>query len=188
MTINIDAIESEARKLNELSSQYYLSHAVIGCEKMLEKKLEEASKQQVERIKKAIEETEDDEMVEKLSAEMSQINRNRAHIFVDYINFMPTCARAIMTNNNISISLPKCLQEDSGTGGAKQLRKLLAHEIGHIVLHTDKVLSNNSPRGTLTLTDDTEEIEADQFAKIILDLRCEHYKKALESRSYENYQ
>lgn len=44
MSISQEIIELEADKLNEISSQYYLSHAVTGCEKMLEQNLSNSSK------------------------------------------------------------------------------------------------------------------------------------------------
>lgn len=180
-------IEAEATRLHEISSCYHLSHAVTGCEKMLEAIMEKAGSIEVDRLTKELLGTDDDDEIERIIKEIDYISKNRSHIFVDYVDFAPDCARALMINNNISISLPHCLQNDKSTNNSQLLRKLIAHEIGHIVLHTDKILGNESPRGTLSLEDDVLEKEADIFAQKILALRREHYQNALESREFERY-
>jgi Zn-dependent peptidase ImmA (M78 family) len=90
-------------------------------------------------------------------------------------------ARVVKTDNKLVISIPGGLLDDVHStnmqivqAAVSSIRFLMAHELGHICLHTDKI--QRDLVGSLALGDDAER-EADVFARELLRLRDERNKK-----------
>jgi hypothetical protein len=98
----------------------------------------------------------------------------RAFIVVDYLDkVLPEGARTYAGNGYIEIVLPSSLK-----GDMPKLRKLVGHELGHIALHLDDLISDVCRvDGTRAIRDPKKEKEADDFADELIRLRDEHLRK-----------
>lgn len=186
-------IHTRAGKVNDISLDYHLTHAVFACDKLLEDSFKEAGKKEIDRfnnaLKKACREKNDD-IVAKLIKEKKSLKLVKYHIFVDYIDMDdPNAGRVIKAENKLIISLPrKLLDQTKGENGAfipdgiENLRKVMAHELGHIALHTDKLLFIDNMIGSNQL-DGEQEQEANWFATELLRLRHERNEKLAKLRA-----
>jgi Zn-dependent peptidase ImmA (M78 family) len=58
------------------------------------------------------------------------------------------------------------------------LRKLVGHELGHLALHLDELLTKTGHTlGTKAIQDPVKESDADKFAEELIRLRDEHLMK-----------
>ena len=64
-----------------------------------------------------------------------------------------------------------------------KLRKLVGHELGHLVLHFDELVSKAVEwKGTLDIRDPKKETEADRFAEELIRLRDEHLRNRFKDK------
>lgn len=124
----------------------------------------------------------------------SLIDRSHSTIDIGYIKIdNPQIARVIKTENSFTIYLASSLRDsifnDDGTYNYDVIhiiRNLMAHELGHLVLHTQDLLSEQSLQGSLTICDDVKEAEANLFGQKLLELRKDRNKKISEDGGAEN--
>lgn len=185
-------IKSIANHIFKKSKNYFLSHSVMAVEKYIYYKIKKDSNDELQEIANEIKKKRG-----KLTKERKAIlekrknyilkNSSRFHIFVDYIDISEDSGRAILVNNkNIEISLSKSLiEEEDNLDKHKKLRKILAHELGHIMLH--RHLLDKSTNGTQNINTHNEEIEANLFATTLLELKSKFYKETLENKEYLDY-
>ena len=186
-------INNKAQKVNDISLDYHLTHAVFACDKLLEDSFREAGKKEIARLNNALKKAfreKDDDTVAKLIKERKSLKLVKYHIFVDYVDMDdPEAGRVIKAENKLIITLPrKLLDQTRGengalvSGGIEKLRKVMAHELGHIMLHTDKLLFIDNMVGSKQL-DGEQEQEADWFAIELLRLRHERNEKLAKLRN-----
>jgi hypothetical protein len=114
----------------------------------------------------------------------------KCHIFVDYIDMDKDAGRVVKIANQLIISLPKELLSDSKyedgsykESGVKKLREIMAHELGHIALHTEELLKIDNLKGSKNL-DAQSELEAEWFASELLELRHKRNEDLYKSGNY----
>ena len=184
-TAKKEEIEKRVCEINKASEKYQLIHATSAIEKIFQTKIQNDYKERYNEIKEKISNTsEQDEMYAlfKEAEELNKESRQRVRIIVEYLSqIKPGNARIFRTeNNNFQITLPKEMEnirKDDETidfDRLKALRQLMAHEIGHVVLHSG-VLDNNKD-ASLNRWDPNlgPEDEAEYFAEKLIELRKIH--------------
>ena len=180
----IEEIKARAKKVYNLSFDYHLAHAVFGSDGLLlydrkEYKSEE-NKKLFNAVLRAVEEG-DKSLQKKLKEEGDTLKREFQHrkycILVEYIPMDDIYGgRVVIVDDKLKISLPEKLKEgiinekgELDSASINNLREIMAHELGHIVLHTEKIPPD--PRGSKGLA--SFDWEAEAFAEELLYL----YKK-----------
>lgn len=120
----------------------------------------------------------------------------RFHIVVTYKEtHSEDAARVIKTETAFVINLSQDLKEkiftesgDYNYNVIQKIRKLRAHEIGHLILHTNDLLNIEGTQGSKLITDSEKEEEADFFGEQLLSLRKDRNKKIhLDGGAHINY-
>lgn len=191
-TTRENEVTAIANEIGELSKDYYLAHSIVASEKKIENVLKGIFSEEIQMLKKKIRDTDNPDKIKELSKDKeileTLLKTSRSHIFVDYIENMSSgSARVIKTGHHLTISLPKCLNDKSDDYKLKQLRKLIAHELGHIVLHTKEVIAIDSLNGSKEIKEPDKEQEADYFAEQLIKHRREHYTMILTEKKYLKY-
>lgn len=178
-------IKARARKVYDLSFDYHLTHAVFGSDRLLVDDLIEANRETIEKLKDALRAAAREKngaLVDELMAKIRELDRTlkkrKYLILVDYVSMDDTSGgRVINVDNKLIITLPKKIIENIVDGAGKlqkepveKVRKKMAHELGHIVLHTDLV-PKRGLKGTAEL--DSLDWEAEVFAEELLRLYSE---------------
>jgi Zn-dependent peptidase ImmA (M78 family) len=173
-------IKERAEEVNSRSLDFQLSHAVAACNVMIIEDFKVRSQSEREDLKQKI-------LVASQRKDESEVQRLREHIgglkkpsriYVEYCNIPEDSGRVVKTeDNHLVISLPLALAEKSrdeaivyNEKGVQELRRRTAHELGHVILHFDKLMNQTGLRGSLDLGPD-EDIEANIFTETLLELR-----------------
>jgi len=174
-------IKNSAKNVYDISFDYHLTHAVFGGDKMLLLDRKKIKDENLEKLGNALHdatERNDEEHMKEYTEKINVIKKNyearKYQIMIEYIEMKdPDGGRAVKANNKLVISLPqkltKNLMDDAGKLQKipiEKLRKKMAHELGHIVLHTEKLPKDMDP-GNKT---DHLDWEAEVFAKELLRL------------------
>lgn len=183
-------IKNKAREVTSVSEQYQLIHATYACQTLIKQivvddfkeKYDELSKQIEEKMTRALDYKE--ELKEKERLDML-IQQKAFHIDVAYIDTnTEDAARVIKIDNafviNISKSLANQIFDKSGQYNydvIRKIRKLMSHELGHLILHTDELLKIDGTQGSKLITGVAEEEEADYFGEELLESRRERNEK-----------
>jgi hypothetical protein len=183
-----EAIKEKARQINEASLNYHQAHAVFACNKILEDSFDKYVQVKEVEIKNQLEVAEkrgDHKRRDELLMEKDRLGRPY-RIYVDYVPNMDIEGGRVIKltdSNQLVISLPEGLLKNSrnedGTynpNGVKKLRKRMAHELGHIALHIDKLLEIDGTQGAFDLSEEAEK-EAETFATELIRLRRERNKE-----------
>jgi hypothetical protein len=150
----IKEIKTRAKKVYDFSFNYHLIHALFGSDGLLlcdrkEYKAEE-TKEIFNAAFKAIQEG-DALLAEKIKKDGEILKKEFQHrkycILVEYIPMDDIHGgRVVIADDKLKISLPEKLQEglidEEGklnSAPISKLREIMAHELGHIVLHTEKI-------------------------------------------------
>jgi len=177
-------IKERARKVYEISFDYHLTHAVFGTDSFLHLDLRKTYKGKFSRLKEAMKKAAKDRdatLIKTLTSEEKKLDdeleSKRQHILVDYIKMDDVeGGRVIKAEKKLIISLPRKLTENMLDANGKLqkdavavIRKKMAHELGHIVLHTDQLPMDKTGSKGL---DDREVLdwEANVFAEELLHL------------------
>lgn len=171
-----DNIESLAKKINCVSEKYQLIHATFAVEKLIEDKFRENLDTEIDSIREQLKSVADKDDQERLFQQVQYLKTNtgsRVRIIVEYHSQIDdNCARLTRSRNTFLIFLPKSLENIRKADGSidfdrmKCLRKLMAHELGHIVLHTGALCPCES-----SVTEEEKETQADLFATMLISLR-----------------
>lgn len=174
-------IENVAEAINTISNTYHLSYATHACEKynqtLYKKRKEEKNKELSDKIKEALANS-SHESLSKLLKEKNEISSpERISIYIDYVANIEKGRITQHMGSKFIINMPKSLMLSViGENGSynvnalNQIRKMMAHELGHIALHFDKLYDTLSTNGSYDLTEEYEK-EADWFAGKFLELR-----------------
>jgi len=175
-------IRARAKKVYNISFDYHLTHAVFGGDRLLVSDLMEANKETVAKLKDALKAAvieKNAPLVDELMVKIGVLERSlksRKHqILIEYVPMDdPGGGRVINIDGKMIIMLPKKIIENIMDDNKKLLkesvdkvRKKMAHELGHIVLHTDLVpVYDLVGSGKL----DSLDWEAEVFAEELLSL------------------
>jgi len=180
-----DRIKARAKKVYEFSFNYHLIHAVFGSDGLLlcdrkEYKTEE-NKELFNAAFKAIQ-AGDAVLAEKLKKDGETLKKEFQHrkycILVEYIPMDDIYGgRVVIADDKLKISIPEKLKEGLIDEEGKlnsapiiNLREIMAHELGHIVLHTEKIPPGTQGSKILAPLD----WEAEVFAEELLRLYKSH--------------
>lgn len=175
-------IRARAKNVYDISFNYHLIHAVFGSDGLLIRDRMEANKEELVNLNKAlvVAKREKDTVLEaELMAEAEKLKKKlkrKYHILIDYVTLSDLeGGRVIKIDDKLIIELPKKLTsniKDHDTGELQKeavaaVREIMAHELGHIVLHTEEV-----PQGDLQGGAKLKHLdwEAEVFAKELLRL------------------
>lgn len=172
-------IEAMVSKINAFSEKYQLIHATVAIEKLYKEQVQQEYQEQFAALRAEIKETNDSESqiaLAQRAKELKKESNKRLKISIEYNDKMQAdSSRTTKTlNDTFLISLPKCManiRDDEGNIDFEQLsklRKLMAHELGHIVLHSGFFNKD------CTMSECDSENEADYFAEKLLILREKH--------------
>ena len=189
-------IQKQAVLVNSESEKYQLVHACSAIEKILKNQLHAIYQQEFSRLRKAIREESDVDKREQYMQEAKELmaeSNKRVRIAIEYLEELnEDSARTTRTKNNLfTIVLPKCMQEVRGIDGhidvekMKSIRRLMAHELGHILLHAGSIMPGDQ-NGTETMREDMEE-EADWFADELIKLRQERNREIYNNDNYTKF-
>lgn len=187
-------IDAEVEATHLLSLDYRVADVVLACGKLLADIYKKYKEQKIEELvaeKNAIHDN-NERYRHTLEYDIRSLTLSRGfQIYIEYSKSMDKDAgRAILSNNNqIIITIPDILRQNAirpdgihNREGLKVLDKRIAHELAHIVLHTDEFLGVNGTQGTLNIgkksgTKKEKEEEANLFAKKLLELRYSRIEK-----------
>jgi hypothetical protein len=178
-------IKARAGKVYDISLDYHLTHAAFGSDDLLIRDLKETYKEKYKKIKNAVSAAvlkKDDAKVEllenrKRSLDMEVESRKR-YILIRYVDMRDgSGGRVLGHDKKFIIVLPNKLKEnvkdEKGElvpGVVKKIREKMAHETGHIVLHTSLIPVDISGDQLGTSYLDPLDWEAEVFARELLRL------------------
>lgn len=185
-----EQIKQLAECVNEISEKYQLIHATFAIEKLLQDKLKEDIRKEMSELRERILNEDDKEAQLDLFNEATDLKtgkRSRVRIIVDYLpQIEDDSARLTRTpGNTFIIYLPKSMESIRSIDGninfekLGRLRKLMAHELGHIVLHSGILCEKED------IEDSCHEEEADTFANILIELRRKRNAEIYMDRHFE---
>ncbi len=173
-----------AKNVSHISEQYQLIHATYACQMLVKqiimdeyiKKYDKLSNRIEEKICKGLKY--DQEQLEKEELDML-IKQRSFHIDVAYIETTSEdAARIVKINNafviNLSKSLARQIFNPDGSYNyviIHKIRELMAHELGHIALHTRELFYIDGTQGSKIIMDPEKEEEADLFGEKLLEFR-----------------
>lgn len=188
-------ILDQAKKVNDISEEYQLIHACFAVQKIINEHINGMYQNKFEELRQCLlkENLDSDGVAQVLQKKQeleTENRRKRINISIRYIDsltgFNATTTRVGTYKNSFIISLPKELEHIRSDEGAfdydkmKKLRKLMAHELGHILLHTDYINEDG-----VVDEDGNKEEESNYFADTVLDLRRERNRNFYSDKNYE---
>lgn len=188
-------IYAQAEKVNAVSEEYQLIHACFAIQKMINEHINSIFQQKFDELRNQLlkENLDSDGVVQILQKKKElevENRRKRINISIRYIDslvgYNATTTRVGTYKNSFIISLPKELEHVRKNEGdfdydkMKNLRKLMAHELGHILLHTDYINEEG-----IVDEDGNKEEESNYFADVVINLRRERNRKFYSNSNYE---
>jgi len=172
-------VKQKAKQVNDISMDYHLTNAIFACSRIVQSEFKEYIDEKSRGIKKrllAAEKAGSTQQIHEINKEIQQL-KVPFGIHVEYISKGKGRIIFLPDSNRFVITLPKDLLDGSrnqdGTynpEGLKKLRKLTAHEIGHIALQTKELVKSASTQGSITISGN-QESDANIFAEELLALR-----------------
>jgi hypothetical protein len=190
-----EEILAQARKVNEVSEKYQLIHACFAVQLMINEYINSSYQDKFDKLRKQlVDEDLDSDGVAQILKKKKELEieniRKRINISIRYIDslsgFNATTTRVGTYKNSFIISLPMELQNVRNSDGSfdygkmRQLRQLMAHEIGHILLHTDYI----NEYGIID-EDGNKEEESNFFADAVLDFRRKRNRDFYSNNNFE---
>lgn len=183
----VAAINKIAQQINCASDEYQLIHATFALEKIFNEQQKNEFQDDIAELRKEAQ-ANDGIGLETLRQRYEELRDSdkfkKVRISVRYADISENSARTTKTKNSYAILLPENLKKIRDSEGKidydklKNLRKLMAHELGHIALHSSDI---GGSAGTGDFAGNREE-EADWFAEQLIELRrkrnAEIYKDA----------
>ena len=177
-------IRQKAKEVETVAERYQLIHATYACQSIIRDSITAHFKTHYDELKRKIEEKAnrgmnfDEEEKEKKELE-EKLKNNGFHIDVSYINTDPEdAARIVKIENAFVIYLSKAYLDNIFTSTGKRnyqviqkIRSLMAHELGHLVLHTEDLLKTDSLQGSKLIKAEEKEYEANYFRDELLEYR-----------------
>ncbi|MDR0312021.1 MAG: hypothetical protein LBI14_00325 [Treponema sp.] len=182
-------IIARARKVYDISFDYHLTHAIFGADKLLVDDRAEAKQEEIQKVNadlraaaKAGDKDRIDELMGNLQMLKRMLRRRKYTILIEYSTSMRDEGGGRVINvdgKQLVITLPKKnlngIMDEVGQLQKEpvlRLRETMAHELGHIVLHTDEFNSIYSLNGSRAIKE-KQDWEADVFRDELLRLYCQ---------------
>ncbi|MBQ9437307.1 MAG: ImmA/IrrE family metallo-endopeptidase [Lachnospiraceae bacterium] len=194
-------IREKALEVSKGAERFQLIHATYAARGMIKeivtdyykKRYDSLSARVREKMDKGIDDV-DAEMKEKKELD-AMVKQSSFHIDVDYINtYDEDTARVVKINNAFVINLPKSLADRIFDKNGEynyevihKIRGLMAHELGHLLLHTGDLLQIDGTQGSKLITNDEKELEARYFADELIELRKKRNEKLYTDRAYQKF-
>lgn len=186
----LEYIKSLAAEVNKISEKYQLIHATFAIEKLIEDKLRETVNTEIAVIRNQLALETDKDVQDRLFKQVQELRTDvgsKVRIIVEYLpQIEDDNARLTRSSRNtFLIFLPKSMENVRKSDGTidfermGRLRKLMAHELGHIVLHTGILCPKE------TLTDEEKEAQAELFAVTLIELRKERNEEIYSNAHYK---
>lgn len=183
-------IKNLAAEVNKISEKYQLIHATFAIEKLIEDKLRENVNAEIAEIRNQLALETDKDVQDRLFKQVQELKTDvgsKVRIIVEYLpQIEDDNARLTRSSRNtFLIFLPKSLENVRRSDGTidfermGRLRKLMAHELGHIILHTDILCPKED------LTDEEKETQAELFAVTLIELRKERNEEIYSNAHYK---
>lgn len=198
-TKRVNEIIDKANYINNLSEHYQLMHATYAVQTCIKEEMQKLYKQELLRLYKDLKEGKDKNITkikQRAQTVKSQLSRlkdeHSCNIHIKYLESVkePTNARVTQIDDFFDIYLSSVLRENifntDGTYNYKTIRlirELMAHELGHLVLHTQDLLNIKNTQGSKDIKDSSKEKEADLFKDELLKLRSERNRKMSEDEN-----
>lgn len=176
--------KDKAKAISDLSKQFYLSHTRDACENFLYSQLDDIYNSKINDIKHKIAEAEGeklDNLIEEKQNIEREIKETRFRIYIDYSDKI-SYARTVKINNGYEIVTPK--PNPKCKESIMSVRKSIAHELGHLILHLEDLVCTHDTRGTKLIKDPSKEKEANEFADEIIRLKSEYYKSICNEKTF----
>ena len=183
-------IRERAEEVENIAEHYQLMHATYACQSLIRESIIRHFTVQYKELKQKIEQKAvkglSFENEEKIKKELEEkLRSNGFHIDVAYINTEPeNAARIVKIENAFVIYLSRSYADNIFTSDGKrnygviqEIRQLMAHELGHLILHTDDLLVTDSLQGSKLIQDVEKELEADYFRDELLEFRKKRNKE-----------
>lgn len=183
-------IRQKALDVTKASEKFQLSHATYACQAIIrdlvidsfKAKYDDLSEQIGDRIRH---ELDYDEQLEERNRLEMLIRQKSFSIDVAYIETTSEdAARVIKLDNAFVINLSKDLERNIFDKDGnynydviRKIRHLMAHELGHLILHTDELLNIDGTQGSKLINDEEKEDEASCFGEHLIELRKERNAK-----------
>ena len=188
-----------AQEIEKESERYQLIHATHASQSLIREAVSVYFKKEYDKLFEAVKERTikglDCDKQQKRMAELDILRKKMGfHVDVVYVGMRDEdSARAVKIENAFVIYLPKSLGDrivrENGDFDYEVIRKvrcLMAHELGHIVLHTDDLLKTESTQGSKEVLDEEKEMEAQYFGNELIELRRERNRKIRHDGGAEN--
>ncbi|MBR4083258.1 MAG: ImmA/IrrE family metallo-endopeptidase [Lachnospiraceae bacterium] len=190
-----EEILEQAKRVNSVAEGYQLIHACFAVQKIINEHINRSFQDKFSDLReRLLKEDLDSDEVEKILQKKKELElenrRTRINISIRYIDtltgFNATTTRVGTYKNSFIISLPKELEHIRKCDGEfdyikmKNLRTLMAHELGHILLHTDYI----DEEGIID-EDGNREEESNYFAEVVMELRRERNRSFYSNQNYE---
>jgi len=183
-------IREQAEIINQASEKYQLIHAMFALEKIFKDRRQAEYTQEYNALREKLINTTDFEEKKKINEQVKNLQvegSRRIKILVEYIPQMKgNCARIVKTKGNVfMIYLPeemKNIRDEDGTINfelLKNLRHLMAHELGHITLHSGSLDS------MAVYQMEEKEEEAEYFAQQLIELRKQRNEEIHKNGNYQ---
>ena len=173
-----------ANAIHKYSQHRLLSHTRDACEKYIYQSEQKHYKKELDRLKESLKKSTADEdekdSLSKIDKVKKEFEKHSVHITINYSKSNRT-ARTVRKNNGFAIVIP--FPDFESKESITNARSLIAHELGHIVLHTEELIKTDG-RGSNLLNSPEKEDEADVFSERILELKKEYYEKVCIERRY----
>jgi len=171
---NENIVNVKTTEIKNISVRYPLSQAIFACEELINAKLRDANKEKIQELKKQLSNVSVTDTGQ-YTGIIKKINElrpspSRINISIDYVKMMDRNAgrtiRLSLYNQFIIVIPEQLLQEQDGQ---QMIKKIIAHELGHIVLHFDELSILEGTMGSNELKKDAKlEMEANIFADELL--------------------
>ncbi len=193
-------VNLKAQEVNRISLQFHLAHASLACETIIQGELQKKFRKELSDIqskkKNAQKRNDIAAFGELCQQEVKLEKRNTVRIYIEYIKGLEinkNSGRVVFHNNHFIINIPEALLNDSvGEGylyteSAKKLREIMAHELGHIVLHYEEIMKKAGTQGTHSVEfKGCKDEEAKAFSEELLRLRAERNNAIINNNSFRD--
>ena len=194
-----EEIKKIAQNVSHISEQFQLIHATYACQMLIKQIVMDDYTQKYNELLSRIEEKAvagiKYEKEQKKKEKLDMLIKQRSfHIEVAYITASSdNVARIVKINNSFVIYLSKSLVEQIFFSDGNynydiihKIRKLMSHELGHLILHTNELLEIDSTQGSKLITDPEKEDEANFFGENLLKLRKQRNEKVYQDGGAHN--
>lgn len=191
-------IREKVSNIISSSDKYHFIHATYACQLMVKDLVSSYYMEECRKLSQNIRERTKggreipEELYEEYQHLMEVAKEGRAHIDIDYIDTSSENeARIIKTANAFVINLPRSLAErvthEDGSFNketVQKIRELTAHELGHLMLHTEELLKIEGTQGSKEITEEGKEDEARFFAEKIVEMRDQRNQDLHSAEQY----